>query len=479
MICPRGRRPDGIVQPFACASSEVSSHRFPIARSSSAQMQPPSGGRTEPGKSFSSRTLNWLPSAHTHCLDCCAVRPEPNGRWHRRYPPGTPFVLLDQHIVAVAGGMDTLERTLQLRIVAAGRDHADPTALALPLTPKSTALRPLAPVHLKATRAAGGVTFNWVRRTRIEGDNWVGEVPLREDSEQYVLDILSGPAVVRSIIVAAPMALYASADELSDFGAPQSRLDRSRCATFRDCWPRHCRRGQSPHLGASMTDTPRLALPAIEAAQAQKHVTHNEALVLLDALTHLSVKSRALSAPPGSPSEGSSYIPAPGASGAWSGLDAQIALYSGGAWIRIAPVPGIKAWVRAERLTVTYEDGAMARRRCPDSTWGACDAARQGRRTEPQRCVYRDQRRSLHSGPRGRVGCCVTHHARDHWRYVLRGRHQRRTARSSGIFSASRLDRQTMRRHRPDRFLRQHESARDCQRRKFHGRQGSPHCLFP
>ena len=69
-----------------------------------------------------------------------------------------------------------------------------------------------------------------------------------------------------------------------------------------------------------MTDTPRLALPAIEAAQAQKHVTHNEALVLLDALTHLAVESRALSAPPGSPGEGSSYIPrlaqaAPGAVG--------------------------------------------------------------------------------------------------------------------------------------------------------------------
>ena len=34
-----------------------------------------------------------------------------------------------------------------------------------------------------------------------------------------------------------------------------------------------------------MTDTPRLALPAIEAAQAQKHVTHNEALVLLGRFT--------------------------------------------------------------------------------------------------------------------------------------------------------------------------------------------------
>ena len=106
-----------------------------------------------------------------------------------------------------------------------------------------------------------------------------------------------------------------------------------------------------------MTDTPRLALPAIEAAQAQKHVTHNEALVLLDALTHLAVESRALSAPPVSASEGSSYIPASGASGAWNGWDAQIALYSGGAWVRVVPVPGMKAWVRAERLTVTYEDG--------------------------------------------------------------------------------------------------------------------------
>jgi hypothetical protein len=49
-------------------------------------------------------------------------------------------------------------------------------------------------------------------------------VPLGEDSERYALDILSGPTVVRSIIVAAPMAFYASADELSDFGAPQSSL---------------------------------------------------------------------------------------------------------------------------------------------------------------------------------------------------------------------------------------------------------------
>jgi len=107
-----------------------------------------------------------------------------------------------------------------------------------------------------------------------------------------------------------------------------------------------------------MTDTPRLALPVIEAAQAQKHVTHNEALVLLDALTQLAVESRTLTTPPGSPADGACYIPAAGASDGWSDWDGQIALYSGGGWLKIVPVSGLKAWVKGERLTVTYEDGS-------------------------------------------------------------------------------------------------------------------------
>jgi len=106
-----------------------------------------------------------------------------------------------------------------------------------------------------------------------------------------------------------------------------------------------------------MTDTPRLGLPAIEAAQAQKHVTHNEALTLLDALVQLAVESRTLAAPPASPAEGDCYIPAAGASGAWSGFDLQLMIYAGGGWMRVVPKPGMKAWVKSERLTVTFEDG--------------------------------------------------------------------------------------------------------------------------
>jgi hypothetical protein len=106
-----------------------------------------------------------------------------------------------------------------------------------------------------------------------------------------------------------------------------------------------------------MTDTPRLNLPVIEAAQAQKHVTHNEALAILDTLIQAAVESRTLTAPPGSPSEGDCYIPAVGASGAWSGWDLNLATFSGGGWMRLIPSSGMKAWVKAERLTVTYEDG--------------------------------------------------------------------------------------------------------------------------
>jgi hypothetical protein len=105
-----------------------------------------------------------------------------------------------------------------------------------------------------------------------------------------------------------------------------------------------------------MTDTANLGLPCIEGSQAQKHVTHNDALRILDTLVQLVVLDRDLTVPPGSPAEGDSYIPAAGATGTWSGWDGQIAVYNGG-WTRIVPLPGFKAWVKAERLTVTYEDG--------------------------------------------------------------------------------------------------------------------------
>ena len=46
------------------------------------------------------------------------------------------------------------------------------------------------------------------------------------------------------------------------------------------------------------------ALPLIQPAQAQKHITHNEALLVLDALVQLGVESFEDAAPPAGPAPG-------------------------------------------------------------------------------------------------------------------------------------------------------------------------------
>lgn len=105
-----------------------------------------------------------------------------------------------------------------------------------------------------------------------------------------------------------------------------------------------------------MTDmpaTPRFALPLLAVAQAQKEVTHNEALTLLDALVHAAVEAGPLAAPPLDPAEGQCWIVGAAPTGAWTGQENAIAIRTGGGW-RFAPP---RAGMRATRLT----DGARLR----------------------------------------------------------------------------------------------------------------------
>lgn len=55
-------------------------------------------------------------------------------------------------------------------------------------------------------------------------------------------------------------------------------------------------------------ESARLRIPYLAASQAQKHVTHNEALTLLDTLVQASVIDKDLTTPPISPAEGDCYI---------------------------------------------------------------------------------------------------------------------------------------------------------------------------
>jgi hypothetical protein len=101
-----------------------------------------------------------------------------------------------------------------------------------------------------------------------------------------------------------------------------------------------------------------MGLPLIEAAQAQKHVTHNEALVALDALAHLYLLDRDLAAPPVSPADGDAYLVASAASGDWAGQDGNIAYPIDGAWRFHAPFKGLSAIVEDEQALIHFDGAA-------------------------------------------------------------------------------------------------------------------------
>jgi hypothetical protein len=97
-----------------------------------------------------------------------------------------------------------------------------------------------------------------------------------------------------------------------------------------------------------MSDSTNLQLPYLDGAQAQKHVTVNESLRRLDALVLLAIEDKDLTAPPGSPADGSRYIPKATATGFWSGKENYVAHYVDGAWEFYPPREGFIAYVRDE-----------------------------------------------------------------------------------------------------------------------------------
>ncbi|MFV0297737.1 MAG: DUF2793 domain-containing protein [Hyphomicrobiaceae bacterium] len=103
-----------------------------------------------------------------------------------------------------------------------------------------------------------------------------------------------------------------------------------------------------------MDDTPNLRLPYIAAAQAQKHVTPNEAIRVLDAIVQVGVLARNLSAPPPTPANGDRYIVAAGATEAWAGRSSQIAALQDGAWMFYVPREGWLAWIADEDVLVAW-----------------------------------------------------------------------------------------------------------------------------
>jgi Protein of unknown function (DUF2793) len=109
-----------------------------------------------------------------------------------------------------------------------------------------------------------------------------------------------------------------------------------------------------------MSDSSKLQLPYLDAGQAQKHVTVNDALARLDVLVQLKAVSRVETVPPVSPIEGSCYLLPAAPTGAWAGQAGKLALRLSGAWVFLTPQEGFHLWVDDEDAFLLFNGTTWA-----------------------------------------------------------------------------------------------------------------------
>lgn len=106
-----------------------------------------------------------------------------------------------------------------------------------------------------------------------------------------------------------------------------------------------------------MESTSRFGLPLLFTGQAQKEITHNEALLRLDALIIPSLTGSA-GGPPGTPDEGDAWLIAEPSTGAWAQQSGKIATWHAGGWTFLQPQAGYMAWNKATGSHIVFDGSA-------------------------------------------------------------------------------------------------------------------------
>lgn len=107
-----------------------------------------------------------------------------------------------------------------------------------------------------------------------------------------------------------------------------------------------------------MTDTTaRLAFPMLAVGQAQKEMTHNEALALLDLLVSPTVVAAGTNVPPLTPITGECWIVGPAPTAAWTGRAQMLAGWTDGGWRFAPPTEGMTIWTGGTAGFVRYVGG--------------------------------------------------------------------------------------------------------------------------
>lgn len=102
-------------------------------------------------------------------------------------------------------------------------------------------------------------------------------------------------------------------------------------------------------------ESARFALPFIAAGQAQKELTHNEALALIDAGIGAAAESAGIDTPPPAPAIGQCWIVGDTPTGAWMGQAGALACWTDGGWRFLADVEGLAVWIKDQQLWAVRE----------------------------------------------------------------------------------------------------------------------------
>lgn len=102
-------------------------------------------------------------------------------------------------------------------------------------------------------------------------------------------------------------------------------------------------------------ETMRLAMPLLQPAQAQKHVTVNEALMRLDGLVNLVLQSVTATEPPQAVIDGQCWGVPGAAFGPWAGQGGRIAIGANGGWVFLAPGAGMRAFIADQGIGAIHD----------------------------------------------------------------------------------------------------------------------------
>lgn len=134
------------------------------------------------------------------------------------WPVGSWFVLLDGTAPQIDLASSKRRIARHYRIGPARRPVDDPSYEHIVAAFDGNGLRPYAPAHVLVTRESGGaISLTWIRRTRIDGDDWdTPEVPLGEEQELYLIRVWQSGDLQRQVEVSLPAWTYSTGAQAVD-----------------------------------------------------------------------------------------------------------------------------------------------------------------------------------------------------------------------------------------------------------------------